>query len=104
MDYAFCVDLGKNILASRVYLKKARHYHFKCPKCREIVIFRDWSNADPYFAHRKYNGKCPLSADRNGTLFITNYYIDSPLNRSLDDYQTPDHDETLGTSEDPDED
>ena len=41
MDYAFCVELGKNILASRVYLKKARHYHFKCPKCREIVIFRD---------------------------------------------------------------
>ena len=87
MDSAYCPSLKKEVSANKVFLGIVpRNYQFYCPKCKEAVIFRDWSNANPYFAHRKYNRACPLSIEGDGDLFRKNRYIDEPCNRTLDYY------------------
>ena len=88
MNHPYCSSLNKIVSANKVRLGVvSRSSHFYCPKCKEIVIFRDWPNADPYFAHKKYNKYCPLSVKGDGDLFNDNRYEYNPFNGCLDDYQ-----------------
>ena len=69
LDYAYCPNLKRNVDADDVKRYGYSRYHFICPECKKPVLYRDWDNSRPYFAHSKYNPRCPRSTTSSGTMF-----------------------------------
>lgn len=69
MDCAFCSELKRNVDADDVKRYGYSRYHFICPECRKPVLYRDWDNSRPYFAHTKHNPCCSRSTTSGGIMF-----------------------------------
>lgn len=69
MDYAYCPDLKRNVGADEVKRYGHSRYRFICPECKNPVLYRDWDNSKPYFAHAKHNPRCSRSTTSGMTMF-----------------------------------
>ena len=69
MDCAFCPELKRNVGADDVKRYGYSRYHFICPECKKPVLYRDWDNSRPYFAHAKHNPRCSRSTTSGRTMF-----------------------------------
>ena len=69
LDYAYCPNLKRNIGADEVKRYGYSRHHFICPECKKPVLYRDWDNSKPYFAHTKHNPRCSRSTTSGGTMF-----------------------------------
>lgn len=69
LDCAFCSELKRNVDADDVKRYGYSRYHFICPECRKPVLYRDWDNSRPYFAHTKHNPCCSRSTTSGGIMF-----------------------------------
>ena len=69
LDYAYCPDLKRNVGADEVKRYGYSRYRFICPECKKPVLYRDWDNSRPYFAHTKHNPRCSRSTTSGGTMF-----------------------------------
>lgn len=69
LDYAYCPDLKRNVGADDVKRYGYSRYRFICPECKKPVLYRDWDNSRPYFAHAKHNPRCSRSTTSGGTMF-----------------------------------
>lgn len=61
--------MKRNVDADDVKRYGYSRYHFICPECRKPVLYRDWDNSRPYFAHTKHNPCCSRSTTSGGIMF-----------------------------------
>ena len=63
MRTAYCIQTEQVVTADDIQKNGSFGLQFICPECRERVIFRDWTNSNPYFAHKIFNPHCSLSQE-----------------------------------------
>lgn len=70
MRNAYCLQTDHVVTAEDIQKNGSEGLQFICPECRGQVIFRDWTNCKPYFAHKTFNPNCSLSQEGHWNLRI----------------------------------